>query len=76
MEAVKKTLWTNLRWKVRFKINGYEGIKIADSGYPVLIKRKRVVGYTGGSESDAGYYYCPYVPLMRNGNPIISKDED
>lgn len=25
------------------------------------------VGYKGSTELDAGYFYCPYLPLMRSG---------
>jgi len=35
---------------------------------------KILVGYKGGNgETDAGYFYCPYIPLMSTGtvvNPI------
>jgi len=73
MEAVKKTLWTELRWKIRYCFDSYTGVEITAVGYPVLIRRVRP-GYRSTSEVDASYYYCPYVPIIKSG--IYKPDED
>lgn len=33
-----------------------------------------VLMYKEKSEVDAGFFYCPYVPLIRNGGPVTVKE--
>jgi hypothetical protein len=51
------------------KVYSYMYAHVAAGGNDTIL-----VGYKGGNgQSDAGYYYCPYVPLMSSGivtNPV------
>lgn len=38
-----------------------------------LEQEKAIVGYKGSGETDTGYFYCPYVPLMTKGVVVDPK---
>ena len=50
------------------------GIAMDGLGSPVGADDQILVGYKGGNgETDTGYFYCPYIPLMSSGvvvNPV------
>ena len=50
------------------------GISMDGLGSPVGADDQILVGYKGGNgETDTGYFYCPYIPLMSSGvvvNPV------
>ena len=45
-----------------------------DLGVPSAVNDTVLIGYKGGNgETDSGYFYCPYIPLMSSGvimNPV------
>ena len=60
----------------RFKSNGdplsnafvgtFDGMKVFVDLFPTTAEEAVYLGYKGGSEIDAGLYYCPYIPLRVN----------
>lgn len=44
------------------------GVDLSDPATPANVNDSILVGYKGGNgETDAGYFYCPYIPLMSSG---------
>lgn len=50
------------------------GQDLSDYNSPAAVDDTILVGFKGGNgETDAGYFYCPYIPLMSSGvvvNPV------
>lgn len=52
-------------------LNG--GIKVYHDSYNIAGNNTIVMGYKGNSETDAGYFHCPYIPLMAS-QPVTDPD--
>jgi len=49
-------------------LNG--GIRVYHDSYNITASDTIVLGYKGDTEVDAGYFHCPYIPLMAS-QPVI-----
>lgn len=49
-------------------LNG--GIKVYHDTYNIAGSDTIVLGYKGPSETDAGYFHCPYIPLL--ASPVVT----
>lgn len=52
-------------------LNG--GIRVYHDNYNVTASDTIIMGYKGDTEVDAGYFHCPYIPLMAS-QPVIDPD--
>jgi len=52
-------------------LNG--GIRVYHDSYNIAGGDTIVLGYKGDTEVDAGYFHCPYIPLMAS-QPVIDPD--
>lgn len=53
----------------------FSAIEIANDEI-IEVKNDDLVGYKGKQLIDAGYFYCPYIPLMSSGVVISAMGEE
>lgn len=55
----------------QIKVYSYLWNQVFQSGVGSSVNDTILVGYKGGNgETDSGYFYCPYIPLMNSGTVI------